>query len=227
MAAQGLSDEPDQRWTFPAFADRHMAMSSPPLAHVYEDLASWADLENVLKMSEALSDFGIPDEFNVSVSVGFQAHEELLHSETGRLAPTEPGDPYRGRHNVAVVGWDHRSDSAVFRNSWGGAWGDQGIGYISEAFFGAHVDRVVVRRDAHVGPSRAMNERMRADAWRLGEGGRSTGVHFLQAWETTNVIRAKSVSLDGRSLDLLMRELLDLSECRAFRILELREGDRP
>ncbi len=196
-----------------------------PLQYIYEDLTSWTDLRGVLQMAEALAEFGIPEELNVAVGVGFAVHEEVIHSRTGRLEPAKTGEPYRGRHNVALIGWDDQNREAVFLNSWGGAWGDRGVGYISEVFFDAHVDSVVVRRAAHVGPSRAMEEKMRAEAWGVGEAGRSTFARFLHSWTTNNVLRAKSVSVDGRCLDVLMRELLDLSLCNAFRALELRDGD--
>ncbi len=224
LAARSLGDEPEQQWTFPLLLDRHLALSSAPVAHMYEDVNSWAGLTSLMEAAEVLTHFGVPDNENISVSLGFTVHEEVLHSKDGRLMPATPTEPYRGRHNVAALGWDGNADEVVIRNSWGAGWGDNGLGYVSRSFFQAHVDSVVVRRAPHVGPSRAMNDWMRAETWRQGRAGRPAASDFPRGWRVENRIKAKVIQLDRNGYDLLMRELLDLENYKPLRLIELRDG---
>ena len=94
----------------------------------------------------------------IEAQLGLETFDAVLRSVDGRLRLPQPWGRFRGRHNVAVAGWDPGLREMVFRNSWGADWGDRGHGYVGQAFFEAHVDCCMVMRSIKAGLSQQMDD---------------------------------------------------------------------
>jgi C1A family cysteine protease len=55
---------------------------------------------------------------------------------TGRIAMPSAGARDFGGHAVLVVGYE--ADALIIRNSWGGDWGENGYGYLPDAYVDAY-----------------------------------------------------------------------------------------
>jgi GNAT superfamily N-acetyltransferase len=121
-------------------------------------------------------DGGAPQWACDHVGIGFKIFESAYTAPAGRLPLPAPGDPERGYHAVAVVGWDDEGESLSFINSWGPAWGDCGYGSASREYLDRYLHDAWLFRRARVGPTRftwsrldsAQSDRDYARAWMIG-----------------------------------------------------------
>jgi hypothetical protein len=136
------------------------------------------------------------------------------------------GDPFRGRHVAVAIGWDARTKAIIIENSWGPAWGDNGVGYIEKGYFDNHVDSVTLFRPTWLGPSPAFDAKLREMAWRKGTPREFTPESYVSAWATPNRIMAKNVELDCERYLLQMRITYSVARSRTIEVVELRHDKR-
>ncbi|WP_405993073.1 hypothetical protein [Streptomyces sp. NBC_00986] len=223
-AARQLSDEPEAQWCFPEFTHRLLIGAENGLDFAYEDLGSWDQAISVLLFSGLLRQRGIFGSLGVNVGLGLETFDAVLRSRTGRFNLPETWERFRGRHVVAADSWHDRRDEIVIANSWGRGWGDHGYGYISRAYFEAHVDAATAVRPAWVGPSPVMDRAKKEIAWKRGIPNSADLTPILDAWMTPNPIKAKIVQLLGRQHDVRRRMLYTVWDAMPFDIVEIREG---
>jgi hypothetical protein len=61
------------------------------------------------------------------------------NAPNGVITPPEPGEDAVRNHAVLLVGYDHRSDHFILRNSFGADWGQDGYGFLPSTYlFGAN-----------------------------------------------------------------------------------------
>jgi GNAT superfamily N-acetyltransferase len=155
--SKALDGYPDREWTYNLFASRSVMLASSLFAsqYFYESLSAYDQVLGALVLNERLRDQSVPEWALMDIGIGLKVFDSFIHSEAGRLQlPTEE-ERFRGRHSVALVGWEDGGDSLIFRNSWGQEWGDGGYGYLSRDWFDAHVDEAHVRRSVTVGQTQS------------------------------------------------------------------------
>ena len=48
--------------------------------------------------------------------------------------PKDSKDPYKGGHEILLIGYDNSNSLFKFANSWGTSWGDKGFGYLPYSY---------------------------------------------------------------------------------------------
>ncbi len=217
-----LGGRPGGEWTFPVFVFRGVAAEDPVLSFFYEPLRTWEETLFALRIRAALEEDGVGEELPLSVILGFEVFDSAFLALGGRLTLPGPDDPFRGRHSVAaerVVD----AETVAFGNSWGGHWGDGGIGYMSREYFEAHVDSVFVTRPSYAGLSPAMDQDLYERAWRAGRPGRTAIEDWQEAWRSPNPRLTGSVDVRGRRHERWRRSVLSFTAntdtCEIYEIL--------
>tara|TARA_X000000950_G_scaffold260514_1_gene329961 strand:+ start:10133 stop:10984 length:852 start_codon:yes stop_codon:yes gene_type:complete len=82
---------------------------------------------------------GYPVVFAVDIFRGIDDAED-----TGRVPMPLPNEASIGGHALLAVGYNDATQSVIFRNSWGCAWGDRGHGYLPYAYFAKYAHSVWV-----------------------------------------------------------------------------------
>lgn len=224
LQARALNKDPKGEWTFPLFLCRARVSQPDGLDFCYEHLSSWEQLTTLVKFVETLAQHGITPHNVYSVTVGIDIFDEAYYAHKGRLSLPVPGEPYRGRHAVSIVGMED-DKNIVFANSWGDTrWGDGGYGYISRAYFEKHVDLVLASRPALFGSSIALDKELKRRSWMAGRPGSVFMEDISAAWYTPNRPRGKSVTLHNQPHDLARRTLFTF-DGEPFEITELRLND--
>jgi len=222
LAARNLSDDREGSWSFSLFPQRLLAQSQNGLDFAYEHLERWDEVRAALLLKERLEASGFAWPMGYGMSLGFEVFDRMLRSRSGDLSPPLDGEPFRGRHAVAALAFDESTERIVFPNSWGGRWGDHGIGYIGRLFFEAHVDDVILRRPAWLGPSPAMDREARRRAWQAGTAGAVNYEVWEASWATPNSIKTKEVSISEVPHQLRRRMLYSFANGQPFDVVELR-----
>jgi GNAT superfamily N-acetyltransferase len=211
LRARALGGESDLEWTFALFVFRSLALeveSGPQriqgLDLYYESLHAWQEVIDVFGINRMLISEGLPPQWTYGVSIGMEMFESAYRARRGRLPLPALADAYRGRHSVAALGITERGE-LIFANSWGTAWGDGGYGYISRAYFEAHVDDVIVARPAWIGPSPQMDKALRERAWVAGRAAAPSAEDAAEAWKTPNRRTGKTISRGGQQYQVTMR----------------------
>jgi GNAT superfamily N-acetyltransferase len=219
-----LGDEPDREWSFTLLTCRLLALQASGFDSTYEPLDAWDDVTSVLLAKEYLEQEGIDGLLGYHLSIGFRVFDSALRSITGQLMLPALNEPYRGRHTVALIAYDQALDRLVFVNSWGGPWGDHGIGYMSRSYYERYAEDVMLLRPTWMGPSPTMSSRIRQIAWARGTPGVDDITMWPEAWKrSANRIKAKTISLHGRRHEVRRRVLYNCSGL-PYDVAEIREG---
>jgi GNAT superfamily N-acetyltransferase len=232
LMARLLGGEPELEWTFVLFAFRSLALeveTGPESPHgldlYYDSLRSWQELVDVLTINRTLTNGGVPPQWVYAITVGMEMFESGYRAPRGRLPWPDVHDTYRGRHSVVALDVTER-DELVFANSWGTKWGDAGYGYISRAYFEAHVDSVFVTRPAWVGPSPQMDEALRHRSWVEGRGGTPSPQDVIKTWTTPGRRSVKTIHFRGQEYQVTMRRTFSArSESPPFDMIDLRDTE--
>jgi hypothetical protein len=227
-AARGLGDESEKDWSFSLLAARLSVLGPTGLDRTYEPLRTWREVVSALALKRMLESRGYTGPLNYSLSTGFSVYDSALRTTTGRLSPPNGGEAFRGRHVVALSDYDEGRNELVFRNSWGERWGHQGFGFMSESYFQAFVDDVILYRPAWAGPSPAMSAVIREIGWKRGRPGSEDFSMWPEAWmQGRNTIKAKEMRLHDRQHHVMRRMLhsfaglpYDVAEIREDQILK-------
>jgi C1A family cysteine protease len=62
--------------------------------------------------------------------IGIVCFEGIMKTRTGKVPVPGPGARPLGGHAICAVGYDDAAKLLKFKNSWSGAWGDKGYGYL-------------------------------------------------------------------------------------------------
>lgn len=106
-----------------------------PASECYEEgkrhqIASYQRLLTLAEMKACLA-MGLPFVF------GFACYDSLMSAEvtkTGNVPMPGKNESCLGGHAIMAVGYDDERKVAIFRNSWGTAWGDAGYGTLPYAY---------------------------------------------------------------------------------------------
>ena len=220
-AARALGDEPNLEWTFPAYVHRVLASSPHGLDLAYEYLQGWEQAVGFLQHEDLLAASDMAELLltHRGMGIGVAVHDSFLESDTGVLDRPFPGDRFRGRHHVAVIGVT-ASNRLIVRNSWGDAWGRRGYGYVGRGYFEAYVEEVSVTYPAWIGWS-PIADRVLAAASAYFKEPASAGV-MAAAAATSNRIQAKTVQLGSSTLHVRMRRVMSNADGSLLDIVELR-----
>lgn len=218
LSARALSDEPEQEWTFPLFVQRVVAATPFGLDEMYEDVSTWDQLVRAMEWRARLRD--LDADRTIAAQLGLETFDAVLRSVDGRLHLPQPWERFRGRHNVAVAGWDPGRSEVVFRNSWGPSWGDRGYGYVGQAFFEAHVDCCMVMRSIKAGLSQQMDDALSERT--RGAPDRATPDDYASAWGTPNPAFNRLVDVRGQPHILRMRNIYGFVDGLPCDVVELR-----
>lgn len=199
------------------FISRVFALTGEIPQLFYEYVSSHETVLMLVQRLFALNDAGVASSDLETITVGVEWFESGFRVPDGRLPLPTEGEPFRGRHSVAVTGI--ADDGAlVFQNSWGRSWGDDGIGYISREYFEAHVDEVFVQRSCRCGPSPRMIRRLREL-----EGRRDA---LAQAWRTPNPDHTEPVLYRDQRHALVSFRTYSVETEGPVEVLEVRNGYR-
>jgi GNAT superfamily N-acetyltransferase len=225
-AARQLSDEPEQYWSFPMMTNRVLVSERNGLDFAYESVSTWHAATNVVRLKGWLDadSFTARNRLSPMVSLGMETFDGVLRSQTGHLRPPESWERFRGRHVVAVVGWEPSTDEIVFVNSWGRSWGHNGLGFVGREFFEAHVDSFNVARPTWVGYSPAAEGALNEVDDPLDAFGNLRGEAMVQAWRTGNPRQRSRITVDGARCVMGRHSLLTLAAGARYDVIELREG---
>jgi len=230
LAARRLSRE-NREWSFVLFAHRAIALGEVQVERLngldlcYEPLSTWDEVVTVLNLRRALLDADIPPEMTMEVTVGMEVFDSIFRASAGRLPLPSSGEPFRGRHSVAVEAVSDRAE-LVFPNSWGSSWGDDGTGYLPRAYFERHVDSVWVSRPAWVGWSPAVDAELKRLGWLRGRPQRPTLSDITDAWVTPNLEQVKQTEIAGAEHSVHRRAAFSTREdAPALDLLELQRED--
>ena len=239
-AARRLGGEPHLEWSFPILTYRTNALQAETgpferhgLDLAYEPLGAWEEVIGCFAVRHSLKDASVRPEWWPTISIGFAFYESGFYAPSGRLPLPSPTDSFRGRHVMAVV--DATNDALKVISSWS-KWGEQGtgrwatfrFGYVSRAYFEAHVDSVWLSRAAWVGPSVEMDHRLKELNLIAGTPGRSNPQRFAESWSTANQRQEKPLRIG--SWDLRLRRRLAFSmrnQAPHLDFLDIHDGHRP
>ena len=133
MARNGVGDE--QLWPY----DVSKFRNKPSLAYYadasrwqvteYANLAGATNQETLHNLRESLAR-GYPFAFGVMV------YDSFMASKDGIIPlPNLKAEVCHGGHAIMAVGYDDATETILFRNSWGTAWGKNGYGTLPYAYF--------------------------------------------------------------------------------------------
>jgi len=230
IATRALSGAPALGWTYHLFMFRELAMG---LGHVdkmqgfdlvYEPLGSWSELKEAVEIREILLQHGVSQFYLPHLILGMRVFDSAHSASRGRLPLPSETEAYRGRHSVAVLGLTHQ-DEIAFANSWGPRWGDEGVGYISRAYFETQVDAVWSYRLNYVGWSPALDAALKHASWTSGRAGRPSPEDVAKAWMTPNRPRGKTILLNGVDVSCSMRTIFSSrAHMPPLEVVELRNS---
>lgn len=232
-AARSLDPTGHLEWTFPAFMYRALALQPEAgpedirgLDLVYEPLETWDDVVTALTIRNTLLDAGEPETWAPHVALGVQLFDGAYRAPAGRLPLPRDGEPFRGRHLIGYLDLAG-PEQLGFVNSWGN-WGDNGAGYISRAYFELYVDAIWLTRPSFLGPSPAMEGRLREQSWSAGRPGLPTPQEVASSWcSVPNRIFSKHVDVAGVTYEVSGRSTYALrGDGQPLQIVALREGDQ-
>lgn len=215
-AAKEIDGHPDLEWSFPLFAARAAAYHHRPMQWqcAYESLTSFAHTRNVLRVNERLRSERAPLDWYTVVSAGVEWFASGARSRSGLLKPPDEHDRFLGRHSIGLISVDERRDLLVFPNSWGQSWGDRGFGYLSEDYFDACVDDVLLQRSCVIGPSPVMLHMLK----------KRQPPDFPLAWSEPNPFLSAPVTISGDRYDAVTYEWYSQRpEPELFRTIDLRD----
>ena len=61
---------------------------------------------------------------------GVEVFKGMMNTKTGLVPMPKRGESPLGGHAVCLIGYDDRRALGKFKNSWGGAWGAKGYGWL-------------------------------------------------------------------------------------------------
>lgn len=199
-----IDGRPEATGSFPLFASRvvmlgHLARWNPSF---YEPLGSYDDLLVAARINGLLIEGGAPGWAANALSVSVRLFESAYGAPCGRLPLPAPGEREQGVHQVGVDGrWTEGGEALRFRNSWGGEWGDRGMGELTRAYAETHMVEAWLARSAAVGPTRAKFPRLL---------GATDARRFAEVWMTENrVLRMDPVS-GAAGRDVYLYETLSI-----------------
>lgn len=222
--ARALGDDPEGQWTFPLLANRAMASEPDGLTRAYEHLRTWDEVAGVLMLAWDLVEHGLPQEYGYHVNLGLELFDGVYYAPAGNLQLPRRHEAFRGRHSVGAFAVD--GERLLFQNSWGRRWGDEGIGYISRAYFESHVDLVLVSRNSIYGPSPAMASELVRRRWRSGDlTAEPSARDLVEAWLKPSPFRSYGLHHRGEQVAVATRTLTSVIGVR-MDVLEARSGSQ-
>jgi GNAT superfamily N-acetyltransferase len=212
-----LGGRAELEWSFSLFTERAWVLSGHLPRLYYETLTTLDAAVYALWLGSELEGEGA----RPAVILGFKYYDGCYRAPGGRLDLPVPGEPFRGRHSVSLVGVDN--GDLVFRNSWGEEWGRRGLGVMSPTYFERYVDNVMVLWMSSSGPSPAMFTALRHG---LGRRSRTRIEDFKKYWATPNEASETEVTIGRKSYTLLRWSVVSLEDWEEVEVFKMRNPFR-
>jgi GNAT superfamily N-acetyltransferase len=181
----------------------------------YEPLSTYDAMLEACRLNARLADQYIPEWALYGLTVSFEIFQSAYTAPLGRLPIPGSGDVSRGLHAVSVIGYDDYGEALTFQNSWGAAWGNNGLGTLTREYAERYMNDAWLGLNARVGPT-AFNYS------RLTQAGDSRD--FARAWMLENPRWRKRFRHRGRGHQLVNYEALSIADACRVDVIELRLG---
>lgn len=182
--------------------------------YYYEPIRNFDEFLELDYRNRLLDAGGAPEWAQGNVGIGFRAFRSIFHAVGGVLELPAVGEDEVGEHSVAVLGYDEARDSVVFQNSWGGTWGDQGLGYMPRKYFERYTTDAWLIQNARVGPHPEKAGRFSAC---------KSAEEFARVWMVENTRWRHRFRSSGRRLQWVIYETVSAGGL-PVEVVELRSG---
>lgn len=117
---------------------------------LYEPVSDTAALLRYLLLDYRLRQLGLIVQRPI-VQITFDVFDQIFSAPLGRVEIPPAREQRRGVHAVVLVGLEAEGERFVFRNSWGGEWGNRGYGAVPRRYLDRYMRDAFVTRNVRFG----------------------------------------------------------------------------